>query len=105
MIRRKCTPKKTGIGVKKLIRYGELVEAESGERTPVPGEHDSHPELRRPAQRCVGIEGSRSLELLVRDYVDHLLHHLRHIGIDVGALVSTGSRPRTPRYRAAPVPG
>lgn len=39
------------------------------------------------AERKLTVGGGSpiTLSFLVNDYVDHLLHHLRHIGIDVGA--------------------
>jgi hypothetical protein len=39
------------------------------------------------AERKLTVGGGNpiTLSFLVNDYVDHLLHHLRHIGIDVGA--------------------
>lgn len=37
------------------------------------------------AERRLTVSGkSVTLAFLVQDYVDHMLHHLRHIGVDVG---------------------
>jgi len=50
-----------------LIRAASAISPQAGER-----------------KLTVGAGDPITLGFLVKDYVDHLLHHLRHIGIEVG---------------------
>src|SRR5262245_19353859 len=49
----------------------------------------------------IGDSGPMTLEFVVNDYVDHMAHHLRHIGVDVDAALAS-SQDSYPEKKARP---